>query len=322
MSARCLIPLLVLCVPAAALAEVIVYDHFDDGVLDPAWEVTLNEFACDWTYAEQGSDLHVTEICHDGSALDWAIVSLSQPCLAPADFYVAWKFAWYVSAGYPDAMQELIVVLYDETGSAIAYGGYADAWVQYSGGMLAVVRDAGSFSSGQGSLPHCGAATVTMNRVGGLITFKWDNEVIFEAPESTPVASIAIRFYYTWYSAPDWPPIDESVDFVRVTDSAAVAAPDAIPYTGPILAGIHPNPFNPLTTITFALDQPRHAEVAIFDLTGKLLGVLADRTHGAGEHSVVWNGTDATGQAVPSGTYVVRLQTEAATQTRKVTLLR
>ena len=70
MSARYLILLLVLCIPPTALADVILYDHFDDGVLDPAWEVVFNENVCGWTYSEELSNLHVTEICHDGAALD------------------------------------------------------------------------------------------------------------------------------------------------------------------------------------------------------------------------------------------------------------
>ena len=48
----------------------------------------------------------------------------------------------------------------------------------------------------------------------------------------------------------------------------------------------------------------------MYDLTGKLLSVLADRDYDAGDHTVVWNGMDAMGRAVPSGTYVVHLSTD------------
>jgi len=84
----------------------------------------------------------------------------------------------------------------------------------------------------------------------------------------------------------------------------------------------YPNPFNPQTTITFSLDRPQRAKIAVYDLTGKLLGVLADRACDAGNHSVVWHGNDAMGRAVPSGTYVIRLETDSAAQSRKVLLLR
>ena len=47
-----------------------------------------------------------------------------------------------------------------------------------------------------------------------------------------------------------------------------------------------------------------------------------NRIYAAGSHSVVWNGKDAMGRAVPSGTYVVRLETESSVEARKVMLLR
>jgi flagellar hook assembly protein FlgD len=42
----------------------------------------------------------------------------------------------------------------------------------------------------------------------------------------------------------------------------------------------------------------------------------------AGVHSVVWQGRDADGRAVPSGAYVVRLAADSVAQSRKVQLLR
>jgi hypothetical protein len=85
---------------------------------------------------------------------------------------------------------------------------------------------------------------------------------------------------------------------------------------------VYPNPFNPQTTITFSLHREQHAEVAVYDLTGRLLGVIVDRRYDAGSHSVVWDGKDTAGRAVPSGTYVIRLETESAVEARKVMLLR
>jgi hypothetical protein len=103
---------------------------------------------------------------------------------------------------------------------------------------------------------------------------------------------------------------------------SGISPVEALPCHAVVLHQNHPNPFNPQTTITFALDRPQQAEVAVYDLTGRMLGVLADRSYSAGDHSVVWNGKDAMGRAVPSGTYVVRLSTETDVQSRKVMLLR
>jgi len=46
MSVRNLIPLFMLCCFGNASGDTVVYDHFDDGVLDAAWEITFNEIAC------------------------------------------------------------------------------------------------------------------------------------------------------------------------------------------------------------------------------------------------------------------------------------
>lgn len=42
----------------------------------------------------------------------------------------------------------------------------------------------------------------------------------------------------------------------------------------------------------------------------------------AGRHRAVWDGADAAGRAVPSGTYLARLTTEDARRERRLTLVR
>lgn len=83
-----------------------------------------------------------------------------------------------------------------------------------------------------------------------------------------------------------------------------------------------PNPFNPRTNIRFTLNLSQRTEIAILDIGGRRLRVLANRVFDAGDHAVVWDGQDASGRAVPSGTYLVRLVTATSTATKKVMLLR
>ncbi len=93
------------------------------------------------------------------------------------------------------------------------------------------------------------------------------------------------------------------------------------PSTGLRLA-VHPNPFNPQTTVSFSLERTEWASVDVYELTGKRVAVLADRTFTAGEHSLLWNGRDVTGRSMPSGTYLVRLETESAVRSQKLMLVR
>jgi len=85
---------------------------------------------------------------------------------------------------------------------------------------------------------------------------------------------------------------------------------------------IYPNPFNPVTTVTYTLPQTARVQIAAYDLTGRLINVLAEGVVEAGQHSLVWQGTDNQGRAVASGTYMLTLETEEGMETRKMVLLK
>ena len=69
----------------------------------------------------------------------------------------------------------------------------------------------------------------------------------------------------------------------------------------------YPNPFN--ATVTLAWSQSRAARVRLlaYDVLGRQVVVLRDDIAGAGAHTLRWDGTDATGRPLASGTYFVRL---------------
>ncbi|MCB1164383.1 T9SS type A sorting domain-containing protein [bacterium] len=83
-----------------------------------------------------------------------------------------------------------------------------------------------------------------------------------------------------------------------------------------------PNPFNPSTTIRFALPRPGEVQLHIYDVRGRLLRSLVDGPLDAGQHAVTWQGRDGAGERVASGVYFCRLVTEDQTFTRKMTLLK
>jgi len=84
----------------------------------------------------------------------------------------------------------------------------------------------------------------------------------------------------------------------------------------------HPNPFNPMTTISFSLDVPTSGSLTIHDLSGRLVATVASGDFLAGEHTVRWTGTDNRGQAMSSGVYLARLQTSVGDVNRKLNLVR
>jgi hypothetical protein len=64
----------------------------------------------------------------------------------------------------------------------------------------------------------------------------------------------------------------------------------------------YPNPFNPSTTISYALSRPTNVTLSIFNILGQEVALLVNQWQEAGTHRVTWNGT------VHSGVYFYRLQ--------------
>jgi len=84
----------------------------------------------------------------------------------------------------------------------------------------------------------------------------------------------------------------------------------------------YPNPFNPATRIEFGVPEIAHVTLNIYDLSGRLVKNLVDSELGAGTHSSVWDGTDMNNNLVPTGVYVYILNTEKATLSRKMVMMK
>jgi len=68
-----------------------------------------------------------------------------------------------------------------------------------------------------------------------------------------------------------------------------------------------PNPFNPSTTIRFALPSAAHTQVVIFDLAGRRVKTLVDGMLSAQVHEAIWTGEDDAGRDVSTGVYFYRV---------------
>lgn len=82
-----------------------------------------------------------------------------------------------------------------------------------------------------------------------------------------------------------------------------------------------PNPFNPSTSINYALPADAHVRLSVYDLSGRLVRELENGQRAAGEHSVRWDGRDGQGFPQASGMYFVRLNAGGKTGLRKITLV-
>jgi choice-of-anchor B domain-containing protein len=80
----------------------------------------------------------------------------------------------------------------------------------------------------------------------------------------------------------------------------------------------YPNPFNPQTNIRYALPSAMKIRISVSDALGREVALLVDSPEmAAGSYTVQFDGT-----GLPSGTYLIRLESEAGIQTRQVVLLK
>jgi len=84
----------------------------------------------------------------------------------------------------------------------------------------------------------------------------------------------------------------------------------------------HPNPFNPVTTISYQLSEATQVELSVFDVNGKEVRRLVQQAQPGGLHRVQWDARDETGQRVASGLYFYRITTPQFTETRRCMLLK
>jgi len=78
-----------------------------------------------------------------------------------------------------------------------------------------------------------------------------------------------------------------------------------------------PNPFNPRTTITFALPETSRVRLRVYDLAGRLVGELIDEVREAGVYEQSFAPKE-----LASGVYVYRLEAEGVALQRKLVLLK
>lgn len=78
-----------------------------------------------------------------------------------------------------------------------------------------------------------------------------------------------------------------------------------------------PNPFNPVTEISFGLPLSSDVKLEIFNLLGQNVTVLHEGYLEAGVHSLSWDGSD-----VASGVYLYKLTAGNFSETKKMVLLK
>ena len=84
----------------------------------------------------------------------------------------------------------------------------------------------------------------------------------------------------------------------------------------------YPNPAQGNATLTYHTAEAAHVHIAVYDVLGRHVATLADAEHAPGRHTLVWDGTDATGRSVASGVYFYRIRAGAHTHSGSFTRIR
>lgn len=106
-------------------------------------------------------------------------------------------------------------------------------------------------------------------------------------------------------------------------DAASVAHHDAVlPNRQASLGAMHPNPFSRSTSIHIAVAESGHADLRVYDASGRRVRHLVDADLDAGRHRVIWDGLNDEARPVTYGAYFLQLRFHGVVvDTRKVILL-
>ncbi len=100
-----------------------------------------------------------------------------------------------------------------------------------------------------------------------------------------------------------------NVELIKVPGTTALLAP-------------YPNPFNPVTKISYDLAKAGTVEIAVYNILGGKVATLVDGNQSAGSYHTSWNGLNDAGQQSATGMYQVVMKTVQGVQSHKVLLMK
>ncbi|MBN2104311.1 VCBS repeat-containing protein [bacterium] len=115
--------------------------------------------------------------------------------------------------------------------------------------------------------------------------------------------------------------LDTATVHITIEQSSRVLRTGGIPLDYALYQNT-PNPFNPSTDIRYDLPEASDVRLTVYDMLGKRIIRLVQEKQAPGCYRVTWDGCDDAGRLVPSGVYIIRLQSDRFQQVRKMLLVR
>ncbi|MFC1539234.1 T9SS type A sorting domain-containing protein, partial [Candidatus Latescibacterota bacterium] len=83
-----------------------------------------------------------------------------------------------------------------------------------------------------------------------------------------------------------------------------------------------PNPFNPVTTISYAIPSTSHVSLTIYSILGQSVKTLVEEEKIPGYYNVIWDGRNENGGIVSSGLYIYQIQAGNFRQSKKLMFMK
>ncbi len=140
----------------------------------------------------------------------------------------------------------------------------------------------------------------------------------FDDTEGAFAADAGATFYWRVRSVAGSETSEWSLPFVFTTGTLTASEQDETRADGFGLGAAYPNPTSGTVTVPFTLKESQAVTLRVFDVTGRLVAVVAENAlFGEGSHTVQWDGS-----ALPSGVYLLRLTGGGQVDTERLVVLR
>ncbi len=161
---------------------------------------------------------------------------------------------------------------------------------------------------------HKGASPDFVPDVGNRIGTPWDTFLVDDAFD--PNAD-------NYYKVSAWDIHENESEFSALgpDEITGVGSPPAVPLVTLLEQNV-PNPFNPVTSIRFAIAKPGRVTLVVFDVSGRPVRTLVQEHRAVDRYEVTWDGLDDTGHAVASGVYLYQLEAPGYLESKKMVLLK
>ena len=118
--------------------------------------------------------------------------------------------------------------------------------------------------------------------------------------------------YFTHYNITDMANVDEIQNTINtmLENLSLKLLPESIS-----LINAYPNPFNPITNISFSVHEGSDARITIFDIKGRLVESISNSFYYPGSYVLTWDATHYS-----SGIYIVKLNSGITTLNHKIVL--